>query len=82
MRKDLIAPKETEATPLPPEYTPRGVNEIISEDELLRRLPICRRTLANWKSKRLIPFIKLNRRVFYDWGAVHQALLRHQRGVA
>jgi hypothetical protein len=69
-----------EAATLPPEYTPQGVTTIIDEEELLRRIPVCRRTLADWKRKGLVPFIRMGRRVLYDWPTFHRALLRQQRG--
>jgi hypothetical protein len=52
----------------------------ISEGELLKRLPVCRRTLGNWKERGLIPYIRLGRRVIYDWDSVRDSLLRQQQG--
>jgi hypothetical protein len=57
-----------------------GERAFLSEKELLTKLPISRRTLANWKINGLIPYIKIGRRCLYDWPSVHGALLRRQRG--
>lgn len=54
--------------------------EIIDEATLLKRLPICRRTLSDWRSKGIIPCIKVGRRCLYHWDHVRAALLRRQRG--
>ena len=56
---------------------------IIEECELLRRLPISRRTCATWREQGLIPFIRLpgSRRVLYHWPTVEAALLRRQKGL-
>ena len=47
--------------------------------QLLERLPISRRTLANHRRKGLIPWINLGGRVLFDWPSVRGALLRQQR---
>jgi len=47
--------------------------------QLLERLPISRRTLANHRRKGLIPWINLGGRVLFDWESVRAALLRQQR---
>jgi predicted site-specific integrase-resolvase len=60
------------------ETAPAG---IIDEKEMLRRLPISRRTLWNWRTSGKIPYIQLGgRRVLYDWDCVRASLLRQQRG--
>lgn len=71
-----------ETAPLPPDYAPRPAAEIINEATLLQRLPICRRTLATWKTKRQIPYIQVkgSRRVLYFWPDVLASLVRMQRG--
>jgi hypothetical protein len=51
----------------------------ISETQLLKTiLPVSRRSLANWRQKKLIPFIRLpgTRRILYDPASVRAALLR------
>jgi hypothetical protein len=57
-------------------------DQFINEPEVLRRLPVSRRTLGNWKTSGKIPFIRLpgSRRVLFHWPSVEQALLRQQRG--
>jgi hypothetical protein len=54
----------------------------LDETQLLRRIPVSRRTLSNWKSRGAIPFCKLagGRRCLYHWPTIEAALLRHQRG--
>ena len=50
--------------------------------ELLPRLRVSRRTLATWRSRGVIPFIRLpgSRRILFDWNSVRAALLRQQKG--
>ena len=52
----------------------------LDEKELLKRLPISRRTLGTWKAKGWLPHVKIGRRCLYDWQNVHAALLRRERG--
>jgi hypothetical protein len=52
----------------------------MDEKQLLRKLPISRRTLGYWKAKGILPYIKIGRRCLYDWESVQSALLRRQRG--
>ncbi len=47
--------------------------------QLLERVPISRRTLANHRRKGLIPWIDLGGRVLFNWESVKAALLRRQR---
>ena len=58
----------------------RGEPSFINEKQLLARLPVSRGTLANWKAKGILPFIKIGRRCLYDWPSVQGALLRRQCG--
>jgi predicted DNA-binding transcriptional regulator AlpA len=56
--------------------------EFIDEKQLLKRLPISRRTLWDWRAEGKIPFLRLGRRrVLYHWPSVQAALLRQQKGV-
>jgi hypothetical protein len=57
-----------------------GDQGFMDEKQLLAKLPISRRTLGNWKTAGLIPYIKIGRRCLYDWTSVHGALLRRQKG--
>jgi len=57
-----------------------GNPAFMDEKQLLAKLPISRRTLGNWKTTGVIPYIKIGRRCLYDWASVHGALLRRQRG--
>jgi len=63
-----------------PTAGPPGETGFIDEKKLLARLPVSRRTLGNWKSKGILPYIKIGRRCLYDWASVQGALLRRQRG--
>jgi hypothetical protein len=60
--------------------TPTNEPGFIDEKQLLARLPVSRGTLANWKAKGILPFIKIGRRCLYDWPSVQGALLRRQHG--
>lgn len=56
--------------------------EFIGETELLKRLPISRRTLFNWRERGKIPFVRLpgSKRLLFHWPSVEAALLRQQKG--
>ena len=58
---------------------PPGEAGFIDEKELLKRLPVSRRTLFNWRTAGKIPFLRLGgRRVLFHWPSVEAALLRRQ----
>ncbi|MGO9477297.1 MAG: helix-turn-helix transcriptional regulator [Limisphaerales bacterium] len=60
---------------------PPGDVGFIDEKEMLRRVPISRRTLFSWRFSGKIPYVNVGgRRVLFHWPSVEQALLRHQRG--
>lgn len=54
--------------------------EIIDEQALLKKIPVAKRTLKNWRDNGL-PFIRLpgSRRVLYDWPSVRAYLIRLQQ---
>ena len=54
--------------------------EIINEACLLKRIPVCKRTLQNLRASGHLPFIKLpgSRRILYYWESVKAALIRQQ----
>jgi predicted site-specific integrase-resolvase len=55
----------------------------IDQEELLRRLPVSRRTIFSWRSAGKIPFVRLGgRKVLYHWKSVESALIRHQGQLA
>lgn len=54
----------------------------LDTDGILARLPVCRRTLQDWREHGKIPYIQLgDRRVIYHWDSVKNALLRQQKNV-
>lgn len=54
----------------------------INEKELLRRLPVSRRTIFAWRKSGKLPCVLFyGRRVLFHWPSVEAALLRQQRGV-
>jgi hypothetical protein len=70
---------------LPREYQPRFESDrelktFLDEKELLRRLPVSRRTLFNWRMSGKIPSVKIGRRCLYHFPSIESALLRLQRG--
>jgi hypothetical protein len=67
---------ETE-TAIPPHDT-----GFIDQKELLRRLPVARRTLHNWRRAGKIPSIVIGRRVLFCWENVSAALRRLEHGNA
>jgi Helix-turn-helix domain len=62
--------------------TPVNGSGIIDAEEMLRRLPVSRGTLLNWRKAGKIPAIEIGGRVLFDWPSVQAALLRLQRGSA
>lgn len=53
----------------------------IDQAELLRRLPVARRTLFNLRKDGRIPFVRLGgRRICFHWPSVEAALVRQERG--
>jgi hypothetical protein len=59
---------------------PPNGSGFIDEAEFLRRVPISRGTLFNWRKAQKIPAIVIGRRVLFDWSSVQAALLRMQTG--
>jgi len=51
----------------------------LTENEVLKRVPVCRKTLFNWVKAGKIPVVQIARRKLYHWGNVQAALLRQQR---
>lgn len=64
----------------PPPTAIQSAVDFIDEPEALNRLPVSRRTLANWRTEGKIPYIKAGKRVLFHWPSVEAALLRTQRG--
>jgi predicted DNA-binding transcriptional regulator AlpA len=62
------------------ETAPASQEKFLSENELLTRLPICRRTAFNWIQQGKLPCIKIGRRKLFHFPSVEAALLRLQRG--
>lgn len=64
-----------------PQNAPPGEAGFIDEKELLKRLPVSRRTLFSWRTTGKIPSVRLGgRRVLFHWPSVEAALLRKQNG--
>jgi predicted DNA-binding transcriptional regulator AlpA len=58
-----------------------GETGFINEKELLKRIPVSRRTLFNWRTTGKIPSVRLGgRRVLFHWPSIEAALLRKQMG--
>jgi len=60
--------------------TDEKLKTFLNEKELLRRLPISRRTLFNWRMSGKIPAIVIGRRVLFCWNNVAEALRRLESG--
>jgi predicted site-specific integrase-resolvase len=54
--------------------------DFINEKELLKRIPVSRRTAFTWVQSGKLPCVKINRRKLFHWPSVEQALLRQQHG--
>jgi hypothetical protein len=53
---------------------------IVDEAQILKEIPVCRRTLKSWRDSGKIPFLKIGKRVLYHRPTVREALMRLQRG--
>jgi hypothetical protein len=61
--------------------TGEELKAFIDEKELLKRLPVSRRTLFAYRNSGKIPCVRLGgRRILFHWPSVEAALLRQQRG--
>ena len=77
MRSQIEIMNETEKEMTPAKTTP----DFINERELLKRLPVSRRTLFSWRTTGKIPSVRLGgRRVLFHWPSIEAALLRNQKG--
>jgi hypothetical protein len=57
-----------------------AAKSIVDEKELLKRIPVSRRTLFNWRKDGKIPFINTGgRKNLYHLPSVERALLRMQK---
>ena len=70
---------------IPPKYEPhfesdKELKAFVDELEILRRIPVSRRTLFSWVQSGKIPCVKIGRRKIYHWASCEAALLRLQRG--
>jgi hypothetical protein len=69
--KQFILPSNTEAGDTP---------EFLTQTQLLKRLPITRRTLFLWRKAGILPWIRIPRcrKVLFHWPTVVAALQRYQ----
>ena len=87
MKPDTNMNKEPlqESKPSKPKSESNGASpeeaSFIDEKELLKRIPVSRRTLWNYRESGKIPSVRLGgRRILFHWPSVEAALLRQQRG--
>lgn len=71
---------DTSLEPRSLEPAPLSQSPFIDEPEGLRRVPVSRRTWFEWREKKGLPYIRVGKRIVYDWDSVRQWLLRRQRG--
>lgn len=45
----------------------KNEQELITDDEMQRRLGVCRTTLYNWRKEGTIPYIRIGKKLFYRW---------------
>jgi predicted site-specific integrase-resolvase len=62
-----------------PNTTLASQDTFLSENEILKRVPVCRKTLFNWIKAGKIPVVKIARKKIYSWPNVQAALLRLER---
>jgi DNA-binding transcriptional MerR regulator len=53
--------------------------QLLTEVEMAARLSVTPRTLRNWRSQRLVPFLKLKRVVLFDPAKVLAELEKFER---
>ncbi|MCW5554864.1 MAG: hypothetical protein KIS67_22215 [Verrucomicrobiae bacterium] len=54
------------------------VNEdVLTKEQLARRMNVSLRTVENWMEQRLVPYVKPTRTVRFIWHDVEQALRRN-----
>jgi predicted site-specific integrase-resolvase len=58
---------------------PASQDTFLTENEILKRVPVCRKTWFNWIKAGKIPVVKIARRKLYHWGNVQAALLRMEK---
>jgi len=51
----------------------------LTENQILTRVPVCRKTWYNYVKAGKIPVVQIARRKLYHWGNVQAALLRMER---
>lgn len=61
------------------DMSPFGAGDFIDQKELMKRIPVSRRTLQTWRMEGRIPSVKAGtRRVLYHWPSVYTVLVRKQ----
>jgi len=53
-------------------------SDFINEKELLKRVPVCRKTWYNYIQTGKIPVVRIARIKLYHWPSVEQALIKLQ----
>jgi len=71
------AEPETIPTATPPKQDSIP-DEFIDAKELIKRIPISRRTVFNLRKRKAIPCVNLGDRVLFHWPSVREWLLRSQ----
>ena len=56
--------------------------ELLTPEQLARRLNVTRRTLSNWSRDKIIPMVKVGRICRFDLQKVKTALERYEQGAA
>lgn len=74
----VTAGTSNDSKPAPESLNSTG---FLNEAEILRLVPVSRRTLGTWKARGIIPFVRIGRRIIYRWADVETALLRRQRSM-
>lgn len=64
----------------PGSQSARDMAEFITQDVLLTRLPISRRTAFEWRKTGKLPAIQIGDKLLFHWPTVRDALLRQQIG--
>jgi len=54
--------------------------QLLTESEMAARLSVTPRTLRNWRSQRLVPFIKVRKVILFDPAKVIAELEKFERG--
>jgi hypothetical protein len=55
----------------------KKAEEILTNDELVSRLGICKKTAFNWRRNGTISYSKIGKKIYYKWSDVIKSIDKH-----